>query len=111
MYKVSTSDISKLREMTGAGMMDCKKALEESNGDYEGAQDWLRKKGIAKAAKREDREASEGVVIAHTNANKGHGGAADRADGSEAGGGEDYRIARRAAGCGQRCRWRAEHDR
>lgn len=73
MYKVSTSDISKLREMTGAGMMDCKKALEESNGDYEGAQDWLRKKGIAKAAKREDREASEGVVIAHTNANQTRG--------------------------------------
>ncbi len=73
MIKVSASDISKLREMTGAGMMDCKKALEESNGDYEEAQDWLRKKGIAKAAKREDREASEGVVIAHTNANQTRG--------------------------------------
>ncbi|MBK8195406.1 MAG: elongation factor Ts [Lewinellaceae bacterium] len=73
MVKVSASDIQKLREMTGAGMMDCKKALEESNGDYEGAQDWLRKKGIAKAAKREDREAKEGVVVAITNADQTRG--------------------------------------
>ncbi|HRI61716.1 MAG TPA: translation elongation factor Ts [Saprospiraceae bacterium] len=65
--KISVSDIQKLRELTGAGMMDCKKALEEAAGDYEGAQDWLRKKGIAKAAKREDREAKEGVVVAKTN--------------------------------------------
>lgn len=70
MTKVSASDISKLRELTGAGMMDCKKALEESNGDTEAAQDWLRKKGIAKAAKREDREAKEGVVVAKTNADQ-----------------------------------------
>lgn len=68
MTKVSAADIAKLRELTGAGMMDCKKALEESNGDTEAAQDWLRKKGIAKAAKREDREAKEGVVVAKTNA-------------------------------------------
>ncbi len=66
--KISTSDIQKLREMTGAGMMDCKKALEEATGDFEGAVDVLRKKGIAKAAKREDREASEGVVIAQASA-------------------------------------------
>ncbi len=65
--KISVADIQKLREITGAGMMDCKKALEESTGDFEGAQDWLRKKGIAKAAKREDREAKEGVVVAITN--------------------------------------------
>lgn len=71
--KVSTADIQKLREITGAGMMDCKKALEEAGGDFEGAQDWLRKKGIAKAAKREDREAREGVVIALTNANQTRG--------------------------------------
>jgi elongation factor Ts len=70
MTKVSASDIAKLREITGAGMMDCKKALEESNGDQEAAQDWLRKKGIAKAAKREDREAKEGVVVAITNPNQ-----------------------------------------
>ncbi len=62
--KVTTADIQKLREMTGAGMMDCKKALTEANGDFQEAIDILRKKGIAKAAKREDREAKEGVVIA-----------------------------------------------
>ena len=45
MSKVSVADIQKLRELTGAGMMDCKKALEESEGDFEGAQDYLRKKG------------------------------------------------------------------
>lgn len=71
--KVSTADIQKLRESTGAGMMDCKKALEESAGDFEGAQDYLRKKGIAKAAKREDRDAKEGVVIAKTNADQTRG--------------------------------------
>ena len=70
MVKVAVADIQKLRELTGAGMMDCKKALEESNGSMEEAQDWLRKKGIAKAAKREDREAKEGVVVAITNANQ-----------------------------------------
>jgi elongation factor Ts len=71
--KVSMADIQKLREITGAGMMDCKKALEEAAGDFEGAQDWLRKKGIAKAAKREDREAKEGVVVAKTNAGQTRG--------------------------------------
>ncbi len=71
--KVSAADISKLREMTGAGMMDCKKALEETGSDYEAAQDYLRKKGIAKAAKREDREAKEGVVIAQTSADQTKG--------------------------------------
>ena len=71
--KIAASDIQKLREMTGAGMMDCKKALEESAGNYEEAQDWLRKKGISKAAKREDREAKEGVVVAKTNADQTRG--------------------------------------
>lgn len=71
--KISVADIQKLREMTGAGMMDCKKALEEAAGDFEGAIDGLRKKGIAKAAKREDREAKEGVVIAQTNADQTRG--------------------------------------
>ncbi len=73
MSKISVADIQKLREITGAGMMDCKKALEESAGDFEGAQDYLRKKGIAKAAKREDREAKEGVVIAQTTADQTKG--------------------------------------
>lgn len=71
--KVSAADINKLRQMTGAGLMDCKKALEETASDFEEAQDWLRKKGISKAAKREDREAKEGVTIAQTNANQTRG--------------------------------------
>ncbi len=71
--KISASDISKLRQITGAGMMDCKKALEETGGDFDAAQDYLRKKGIAKAAKREDREATEGVVVAITLPNQTRG--------------------------------------
>ena len=73
MVKIAVADIQKLRELTGAGMMDCKKALEESNGEFEAAQDWLRKKGIAKAAKREEREAKEGVVVAIANADQTRG--------------------------------------
>lgn len=63
---ISASDVNKLRQQTGAGMMDCRKALAESGGDFEKAIDWLRKQGQKVAAKREDREAKEGVVIAKT---------------------------------------------
>lgn len=63
---ISAADINKLRQATGAGMMDCRKALTESNGDFEAAIDWLRKKGAKVAALRGDREAKEGVVIAKT---------------------------------------------
>lgn len=59
MFKAS--DVKELREKTGAGMLDCKKALEENNGDMEKAIDWLREKGIAKAAKKESRIAAEGL--------------------------------------------------
>jgi elongation factor Ts len=62
---ITAAEINKLRQMTGAGMMDCKKALEEANGDYEKAQEIIRKKGQLVAAKRADREASEGVVLAY----------------------------------------------
>jgi len=65
---ITAADINKLRQMTGAGMMDCRKALTETNGDFEAAIDWLRKKGAKVAALRGDREAKEGVVIAKTNA-------------------------------------------
>ena len=58
----TAQDIAKLRAMTGAGMMDCKKALTESNGDMDGAVKFLREKGMAAAAKKADRIASEGVV-------------------------------------------------
>ena len=61
---VTMADISHLRKMSGAGMMDCKKALEEANGDFDKAMEIIRKKGQAVAAKRSDREASEGCVLA-----------------------------------------------
>jgi elongation factor Ts len=67
---ITAADINKLRQATGAGMMDCRKALTETNGDFEAAIDWLRKKGAKVAALRGDREAKEGVVIARTNADK-----------------------------------------
>ncbi|MGZ8510725.1 MAG: translation elongation factor Ts [Chitinophagaceae bacterium] len=67
---ISAADINKLRQATGAGMMDCRKALTETNGDFEAAIDWLRKQGQKVAAKRSDREAKEGVVIAKTTADK-----------------------------------------
>ncbi len=64
MAGISASDVKKLREMTGAGMMDCKKALAEAGGDFEKAAEIIRKKGIAVASKRADREATEGAVLA-----------------------------------------------
>ncbi|WP_278833773.1 translation elongation factor Ts [Porphyromonas cangingivalis] len=64
---VSMADISHLRKMSGAGMMDCKKALEEANGDFDKAMEIIRKKGQAVAAKRSDREATEGCVLAQSN--------------------------------------------
>ena len=63
---ISASEINKLRQATGAGMMDCRKALTETNGDFEAAIDCLRKQGQKVAAKRSDREAKEGAIIAKT---------------------------------------------
>ncbi len=63
---ISAADVNKLRKATGAGLMDCKKALTESGGDFEAAIDYLRKKGQKVAAKRADRDASEGAAIALT---------------------------------------------
>ncbi|MBL7965342.1 MAG: elongation factor Ts [Flavobacteriales bacterium] len=65
---ITAADVNKLRQITGAGMMDCKKALTEANGDFDLAIDILRKQGQKVAAKRADREASEGLVIAKTTA-------------------------------------------
>ena len=67
MGNISASDVGKLRKQTGSGMMDCKKALVEANGDFDLAVDILRKKGQKVAAKRADRQAMEGVVIAKNN--------------------------------------------
>lgn len=68
MSTITAADINKLRQMTGAGMMDCRKALTETNGDMEAAVDWLRKKGQKVAALRGDRDAKEGVILAKTTA-------------------------------------------
>ena len=62
MAEISAKDIAALRKQTGAGMLDCKRALEECDGDVEGAKDWLRTKGLAGAAKRAGREAQDGAV-------------------------------------------------
>ena len=70
---ITAADINKLRQATGAGMLDCRKALTESNGDFEAAIDWLRKQGQKVAAKRSDREAKEGVVLAKTTAGNNSG--------------------------------------
>ena len=67
---ISASAIKDLREQTGAGMMDCKKALSENGGDVEAAKDWLRSKGLAKAAKKASRVASEGLVAIENNGQK-----------------------------------------
>ena len=71
MAQITASDVNKLRKMTGAGMMDCKKALVEAEGDFDKAQKIIREKGQAVANKRSDREASEGVVLAKSNGAKG----------------------------------------
>jgi elongation factor Ts len=62
MAEITAALVKELREISGAGMMDCKKALQETGGDIEQAQDWLRKKGLATAAKKSGRDASEGLV-------------------------------------------------
>ncbi|MDR2556160.1 MAG: translation elongation factor Ts [Bacteroidales bacterium] len=67
MANITAADVNKLRQMTGAGMMDCKKALIESDGDFEKAIDYLRKHGQKVAAKRADREATQGRVVAAVN--------------------------------------------
>jgi len=73
MSTISATDVKKLRDQTGAGMMDCKKALTDAGGDFEKAIEELRKKGQKLSVKRADREAKEGVVIAKTSQNKNNG--------------------------------------
>lgn len=68
---VSANLVKELREKTNAGMMDCKKALQETSGDFEAAVEWLRKKGLASAAKKSGRVASEGAVFAEANGKSG----------------------------------------
>ncbi|MEI6123826.1 MAG: translation elongation factor Ts [Bacteroidota bacterium] len=73
MANITAAEVNKLRQMTGAGMMDCKHALVESEGDIEKAIDYLRKKGQKVANKRADRDANEGLVIAKTSSNNTFG--------------------------------------
>ncbi|WP_040493354.1 translation elongation factor Ts [Ilumatobacter nonamiensis] len=67
----TAQDVKALRDSSGAGMMDCKKALQENDGDIEAAKTWLREKGLAASAKREDRDANQGVVALHLDGNVG----------------------------------------
>jgi elongation factor Ts len=69
--EISAKDVAALRKVTGAGMMDCKKALQESGGDMDAAKDWLREKGIAGAAKQAGREANEGAIEVRVEGNVG----------------------------------------
>jgi elongation factor Ts len=71
MADISAKDVAALRKATGAGMMDCKKALAETDGDIEAAKDWLRKKGLAGATKREGRAADQGAVEVVVDGNAG----------------------------------------
>ncbi|MFQ5581447.1 MAG: translation elongation factor Ts [Mariprofundaceae bacterium] len=71
MAQITASDVKKLRELTGAGMMDCKKALNETGGDMDAAVDFLRKKGLSAASKKAGRVAAEGVVLATSTGNAG----------------------------------------
>jgi len=68
---ITAAQVKELREMTGVGMMDCKNALQETNGDMEAAVDWLRTRGLAKAAKKAGRVASEGLVGLYVDGNRG----------------------------------------
>ena len=70
--EISAKEVFKLRKQTGAGMMDCKKALIESNGDFDSAIDFLRKKGQKLANKRADRDAAEGFALAKVSGNKAY---------------------------------------
>ena len=70
--EIKAADVAKLRKMTGAGMMDCKKALIEADGDYDKAQDIIRERGKLVAAKRADRSATEGVVVSKIVGQKGY---------------------------------------
>ena len=65
MAEITAAAVGKLREMTNAGMMDCKKALTEAKGDLAAAVDILRKRGVATAAKKATREAGEGIIVQH----------------------------------------------
>jgi translation elongation factor Ts len=74
MAEITAALVKELREKTGAGMMDCKSALTEVGGDIEAGVDWLRKKGLSKAAKKSDRIAAEGLIGLTASGTKGRRG-------------------------------------
>ena len=80
MAEITAALVKDLREKTGAGMMDCKRALSETGGDLEAAVDWLRKKGLAAAAKKAGRVAAEGLVGVAIRAGRGGDGRGQRRD-------------------------------
>ena len=112
MANITAAMVKDLREKTGAGMMDCKAALGETNGDMEAAVDWLRKKGLSKAAKKAGRVAAEGLIGVFVGAEEGRDGRGQfrdrlrRAQRSLPGPGEDdrRRRARRPAPTSRRSR-------
>src|ERR1700759_522858 len=71
MANITAQMVKDLRNKTGAGMMDCKAALNETNGDMQAAIDWLRKKGLSKAAKKSGRVAAEGLIVVASTGTKG----------------------------------------
>ena len=73
MSSITKEDVVNLREKTGAGLIDCKRALADSNGDMEEAISLLRKKGVASAAKKAGRDAGEGIIAQHLNADRSKG--------------------------------------
>ena len=110
MVKVTAAEVNKLRKTTGAGMMDCKKALVESNGDFDAAIEILRKKGQKVAAKRADRESSEGVAIAIANEDNSSGvGIVLACETDFVGKNEDFiSLAHKIASAGLNCRTKEE---
>ena len=110
MVKVTAAEVNKLRKTTGAGMMDCKKALVESNGDFDAAIEILRKKGQKVAAKRADRESSEGVAVAIANEDKSSGvGVVLACETDFVGKNEDFiSLAHKIAIAGLNCRTKEE---
>ena len=110
MVKVTAAEVNKLRKTTGAGMMDCKKALVESNGDFDSAIEILRKKGQKVAAKRADRESSEGVAIAIANEDNSAGvGIVLACETDFVGKNEDFiSLAHKIASAGLNCKTKEE---
>ena len=105
MIKVTAAEVNKLRKATGAGMMDCKKALVEAEGDFNKAIDILRKKGQKVAAKRADRDSSEGAAVAKVNAENTMGVAIVLGCETDVVGKNDGRNIRRHSYRRRRARW------